>query len=91
MSTASNNAGCERCYEDLRREVLDGDPGFAYGLAIFLRRGMTSWLDTLETYAEPISPRASAPSPKLLPPDARGHVVHVLAGMVLDLCTLKGA
>ena len=91
MSTTSSGADCERCYEDLRREVLDGSPGFAYGLAIFLRRGMASWLDTLAACTEPGSPRASSQSGVLLPPNARGQVVHVLAGMVLNLCTLEGA
>ena len=91
MSTTSNDVDCERCYEELRRNVIDGSPGFAYGLAIFLRRGMVSWFDTLAACTEPSSPRASLQSHALLPPDARGQVVHVLAGMVLDLCTLEGA
>lgn len=91
MSRVSSAAESEHCYEDLRREVIDGEAGFAYGLAIFLRRGMVSWLDTLATCTKPPSPRASAESPALLPPDAKGQVVHVLAGMVLDLCPLEGA
>ena len=91
MSTTSNATDSERCYEDLRREVIDGDAGFAYGLAILLRRGMVSWLDTLATCTEPRSPRTSTQSRARLPPDARGQVVHVLAGMVLDLCALEGA
>jgi hypothetical protein len=91
VSTTSSDADSERCYEDLRREVIDGDAGFAYGLAIFLRRGMVSWLDTLATGTEPRASRASVQSPALLSPAAEGQVVHVLAGMVLDLCTLEGA
>ena len=91
VSTPSNYADSERSYEDLRREVMEGSPGFAYGLAIFLQRGMAAWLDTLAACAEPSSVGASSQSCALFPSGTRGQVVHVLARMVLDLCTLEGA
>ena len=89
MSARSGDS--EGRYEDLRRNVTEGGIGFAYGLAILLRRGMPSWLETLESCVETPLSRSPAVSCQQLPVGAKDNVVRVLAGMVLDLCAPKGA
>lgn len=85
-------------YEALRREVIGaewtGEPGA--GLALFLRRGMSAWLDGVAALAPPSgSPEWEQeppqhdrlPSP---PPSVRTHFTTVLAGMVLACAQSEG-
>lgn len=85
-------------YEALRREVTDtvwtGEPGT--GLALFLRRGMSAWLDGVAPLAPPsgsprqereVPPSDCLPSP---PPSVRTHFTTVLAGMILACAQTEG-
>lgn len=78
-------------YETLRREVTEPAPGGrrGHGLALFLTRGMPSWLAALTALAP--APRRSCaltePRPEgTVLPSSRGELTTVLAGMVLA-CT----
>ena len=75
----------EQHYEELRREALEGGSGLAPGLAIFLRRGMASWLQELATWAREAPParREAGQSVAPLPAGTKGEVVQALAAMIL--------
>jgi hypothetical protein len=85
-------------YEALRREVTDkawaGEPGT--GLALFLRRGMSAWLDGLAPLAPPSGSsqrEQGVPQPDRLPsppPSVRTHFTTVLAGMILACAQPEG-
>jgi len=85
-------------YEALRREVTaavcSGEPGA--GLALFLRRGMSAWLDGVAALAPPFgSPEREQPPPQHdrlpnPPPSVRTHFTTVLAGMVLACAQSEG-
>lgn len=81
-------------YEALRREALDGTriSERGHGLALFLARGMSAWLDALmaltptpsqgSAVAAEKPPLDRAPIP---PPSVRAELTMMLAGMVLAL------
>jgi len=75
----------EQRYEELRREILEGSRGRGPGLAIFLRRGMASWLQELTRWTEAMPlRRGDVEQPgALLPSDTGSEIVRVLAGMIL--------
>lgn len=77
-------------YEALRREATGGSPESArsHGLALFLLRGMSAWLQALAALRPPGAasrppahvPDARTPTPL---PGTRAELTTVLAGMVL--------
>lgn len=79
-------------YEALRREATAATPG-GPGLALFLARGMSSWLAALRALAPAGPPvRDAAPpsrGPTLLPA-GRAEFTTVLAGMVLACAQAEG-
>jgi hypothetical protein len=86
-------------YEALRREALEGTwtGERGHGLALFLARGMSAWLDALRSLTpshaerwpvpaeEPPGNRAPAPAPSV-----RMELTMVLAGMVLAVSREAG-
>jgi hypothetical protein len=74
-------------YEDLRREALAGAGGDrGVGLALFIRRGMSRWMDTCtEILAGPTvaPPQRHIEEQPHLDPDLRVEVAMVLAQMAL--------
>lgn len=80
-------------YEALRREALDrsrsGERG--HGLALFLARGMSAWLNALTALipTPPAQDSASViekpPLDPMPPPSVRKELTTTLAGMVLAL------
>ena len=75
-------------YEQLRRDAIDGSSRGreALGLALFLRRGMTAWMQAWSNCldcATPLALSQSATTP--VPVDVQAQVVTLLAGIILDL------
>jgi len=75
-------------YEDLRRTAMDGarSPGASWGLALFVRRGLTAWMHAWpqQENDNPPEPRLSSPGDSSLPLPASltEQLVTVLASMV---------
>lgn len=76
-------------YERLRRDVLGspsaGDGGF--GLALFLRRGMTVWMEAwleCSSRVEP-GPHSEPQVDATIPTHTRTQITALLAGMILYL------
>jgi hypothetical protein len=62
-----------------------GDQGL--GLALFLRRGMTAWMQAWSECAGNVEP-AARPQPvvhEMIPVDIRSQIATLLAGMILSL------
>jgi hypothetical protein len=74
-------------YESLRKEALDSTGRRGHGLALFLSRGMKSWLEALTAFVPMASPevlKEDVSQNKLdLPPAVRPDLTLVLADMVL--------
>jgi len=76
------------CYEDLRGAAVgtDVEAGHGVGLALFIKRGMASWMQTCASFAP--APRREPPSGQVerpsLHPDVRAEVAMVLAEMALS-------
>jgi hypothetical protein len=76
-------------YERLRRDALGspspGDEGF--GLALFLRQGMTAWMHAWSecTRRTEPAPRSEPRVDETIPADTRLQITVLLAGMILGL------
>jgi hypothetical protein len=76
-------------YERLRRDALGsrspGDEGF--GMALFLRRGMTAWMEAWSECASRIEPgpRSEPRVDETIPVDTRVQITALLASMILCL------
>lgn len=73
-------------YEELRREVLEGVAGPARGLALFLRRGMLSWMEAQASCASSLPAMEQKLAP-VLPSETKLEIVRILAGMALGHCS----
>jgi hypothetical protein len=77
-------------YEQLRRQVLAGDPGgWRLGMGVVQHRGVTAWLRAW--HALPAA--APAPGPAPARPGQAGtgdQLVAVLAGMALSCLAARG-
>jgi hypothetical protein len=76
-------------YEQLRCEVLSMTTGHSFGLALFLRHGMSAWVHACSRSTPPpvmdaVPPTANIP----LPADVRSQTAVILAGMILN-CRLE--
>jgi len=72
-------------YEELRRQILNGQQG--PGLALFMRRGMREWMNACSLCLAPSPTKEfSAANEAVLPQDARTDMVLILAGMLLNGC-----
>jgi len=71
-------------YENLRRDALDHGSRHGHGLALFVSRGMTAWLEAL-TALRPRPLRPSAPAESVdSSPVLRPDLTTLLANMVLS-------
>jgi hypothetical protein len=72
-------------YEQLRRDATSGCQGF--GLALFLRRGMTAWMLAWSEFADNVEPetRSVFGDHETIPGDMRPQLTSLLAGMILSL------
>ena len=76
-------------YEQLRRDAI-GPPTFSgegLGLALFLRRGMTAWMQAWSECAGNFEPamRAQPVALTAIPVDMRSQITTLLASMILSL------
>jgi len=70
-------------YENLRREALGGSSCPGHGLALFVSRGMTAWLEALTALGAP--PRQDTPPESVdWAPVWRPDLTTLLANMVLN-------
>lgn len=77
-------------YEILRRAVCEGTRGDGdLGLALFMRRGMATWLRAWAACATPPGSRDGIPREPMtvLPADIRGDVARLLITMALTTAT----
>ena len=80
-------SGCEVLtarYEELRQEVTLRVVHRGFGLVLFLREGMVSWM---KAYSEAVSEPLSRSDPSTLPPlswDTRAEATSILATMALE-------
>jgi len=78
--------GLIAAYEELRDQILNGQRGT--GLALFMRRGMSEWMNAYSLRVAPFPAKefAIAPDKAVLPQGARAEIVLILAGMLLHGC-----
>jgi hypothetical protein len=78
------SAHYEQLRQDAMRQSISGGRGL--GLALFLRSGMTSWM---QAWSECASFETETHSPsdgnETIPVDLRSQVTSLLAGMILSL------
>jgi len=76
-------------YEQLRREATGCSEHGAQGLglALFLRRGMTAWMQAWSQCVDPGAPhtRPQPASVASVPIDLRAQIATLLAGIILSL------
>jgi hypothetical protein len=87
MGQSSSRDDLVARYERLRRDAL-GAPssgGEGFGLALFLRRGMTAWIEAwLECTCRTEPATRSEPGvDETIPTDTRAQLTALLAGMIL--------
>jgi hypothetical protein len=89
MGQPSNCHDLVAHYERLRRDALGSpSPGYeGFGLALFLRRGMTAWIEAWSECATRIEPgpRSELQVDATIPADTRTQITALLAGMILYL------
>jgi hypothetical protein len=78
------NDGLIARYEDLRRQALGRFGAQAQGLALFMRRGMSAWMQAWsQCVAPPPSPAQPPPTQEICPVQLHADVATLLASMVL--------
>jgi hypothetical protein len=72
-------------YEQLRRHAIHGGEGL--GFALFLRRGMTAWMQAWSECAGDVNPgtRTHPGVDETIPGDMRSQITTLLASMILCL------
>lgn len=79
-------AGLATQYEQLRSDALHCPGGDGYGLVLFLRQGMLSWMRAASGCMSERRPQSS-PLPSdasILPLEIRSQITIVLAAMIVD-------
>lgn len=89
MGPLSNRHDLVAHYERLRRDAL-GSPslgGEGFGLALFLRRGMTAWTEAWSECTKRLEPnRCSQPGvDETIPAGMRSEITSLLADMILSV------
>ena len=78
-----------RC-EQLRRQVLDGDPaGWRLGLGVLQHRGVAAWLRAWHGLPAPAAPQPCAPAPRPASGTSE-QLVAALAAMALSCLAARG-
>jgi hypothetical protein len=81
------SAHYEQLRQDAMRQSISGGRGL--GLALFLRSGMTTWMQAWSECAsfetETHSPSGGNERRETIPVDLRSQVTSLLAGMILSL------
>jgi hypothetical protein len=77
------NDGLIARYEELRRQALGRFGAQAQGLALFMRRGMSAWMQAWSQVTPPPSPVRPLDDPEICPVQLHAEVATLLAGMVL--------
>jgi hypothetical protein len=76
-------------YEQLRRDAMNRSTsgGQGLGLALFLRRGMTAWMQAWSECASKVEPetRSVSGGHESILVDMRSQLTSLLAGMILSL------
>jgi len=75
-------------YEQLRRDATRSQPGGeGLGLALFLRRGMTAWIQAWSQCTAGVAPNAHPQpvTPTAVPMDVQRQIATLLAGIILSL------
>lgn len=75
-------------YEQLRRDAISrsGQSGGGLGLALFLRRGMTTWMQAWSECTDVETETCSISGGKeTIPADMRSQLAILLASMILSL------
>lgn len=89
ISSEFNTHEGSDAYETLRQEALERNPQGhrGQGLALFLARGMTAWLEVLHTFSPPSIPSRPSKEVPCAPPVPlllKNEVTLILASMVLS-------
>jgi len=74
-------------YEQLREDALSGATrSSGLGFTLFLRQGMTAWMQASSTCAALPMPTSAAPPPAISPwsSDVRAQAAAILAGILLS-------
>ena len=76
-------------YEQLRRDAMGRSAHHSegLGLALFLRRGMTAWMQAWSECTGAVEPitRAQAGATEAIPVDMRSQITTLLASMILSV------
>lgn len=72
-------------YEILRDQMINQvRSGHTHGEALFLKRGMISWLETCHRSLPPNSPKGTLIENNVLPCGQHGEIAGILANMLLN-------
>ena len=83
-SPTPRNDGLIVRYEELRRQALGRAGGQAYGLALFMRRGMSAWMQAWsQCVTAPAAPAQPPDDQEIFPVQLHRDVAMLLASMVL--------
>jgi len=83
-SRAPRNDGLITRYEELRRLAVGRSGGQAQGLALFMRRGMSAWMQAWsQCVAPPLAPVQPSDDQEICPVQLHREVAMLLASMVL--------
>jgi hypothetical protein len=79
-------------YEQLRQQVLGGDPGgWRLGLGVLHNRGIAGWLRAWDDLPAPVPHPAARPGPPARPATGSGEqLVTALATMALSCLAARG-
>lgn len=84
LSRTPRNDGLIVRYEELRRQALGRAGGQAQGLALFMRRGMSAWMQAWgQCLAAPTAPAQPPDDQEIFPVQLHREVAMLLASMVL--------
>jgi hypothetical protein len=84
LSRAPRNDGLITRYEELRRLALGRSSAQAQGLALFMRRGMSAWMQAWsQCVAPPLAPAQPQDDQEICPVQLHREVAMLLASMVL--------
>ncbi len=84
LSPTPRNDGLIVRYEELRRQALGRAGGQAQGLALFMRRGMSAWMQAwAQCLVAPAAPARPPDDQEIFPVQLHRDVAMLLASMIL--------